>query len=381
MPRLNPAVRKCRGVSNGYFFKRESASRLCHKRASMNDTNKMTCRERFVRAATCQPVDRPPIWMMRQAGRSLPEYLKLKEGRKFTELVQNPEFAAEATLQPIRRFGYDAAVVFSDILVIAEAMGQKYELMEQGGVRMDFELGSQADVDKLDPTRVLDHIGYTPDAIRLVRNELGNERAIIGFAGSPWTLASFMIEGGSSRENTRSRALLYSEPALCEALLEKITQATITYVKAQIDAGADVIQIFDSQGGTLAPEKFWPVSGRWMKQIVDAIGGAVPTIVFARCVHHNWDQVVRTGASALGIDWSINLRQTADVLPSNVAVQGNLDPAVLNAKPEAAAAEAHRICEEMRGRDGFIFNLGHGVPPDADLEAIQAVAEAVQHFI
>ena len=346
----------------------------------MNTTHSITCRERFLRACRCEANVRPPIWMMRQAGRSLPEYRKLKEGYRFTELVQHPERAAEVTLQPVRRFGYDAAVIFSDILVIAEAMGQKYELLDQGGVKMDFELNSKADVDKLDPTRVMDHIGYTPDAIRLVRKELGNERAIIGFAGSPWTLASFMIEGGSSRENTRSRAMLYSEPALCQTLLEKITEATIVYLKAQIAAGADVIQLFDSQGGTLSPNLFWEVSGKWMKQIVDAIDGEVPTIVFARNVHHNWDEVIKTGANVQGIDWGLRLSDVCRIIPSNVAVQGNMDPALLIAQPEAAVAETRRILDEMRGRDGFIFNLGHGVPPDADIEVIQAVTQTVQSY-
>jgi uroporphyrinogen decarboxylase len=346
----------------------------------MNKTAPMTCRERFVNACTCKPTDRPPIWMMRQAGRSLPEYMELKAGYKFTELVQSPELAAEVTLQPIRRFGYDAAVIFSDILVISEAMGQPYELLDQGGVKVDFQLNSKADVDKLDPSNVLDHIGYTPEAIKVTRKELGNERAIIGFAGSPWTLASFMVEGGSSRENLRSRAMLYNEPKLFHTLLEKITEATIIYIKAQIDAGADVIQLFDSQGGTLAPNKFWDVSGRWMQQIVDAIDGEVPTIVFARNVHHNFKEVVQTGGNVLGIDWSIDLRETADTIPTDVAVQGNLDPALLIAEPAAAAVEAERICESMRGRDGFIFNLGHGVPPEADIASIQAVAKAVQNF-
>ena len=307
--------------------------------------------------------------------------MKLKEGYKFTEWVHSPELAAEVTLQPIRRFGYDAAVIFSDILVISEAMGAKYELLDQGGVQVDFALNSKADVDRLDPNNILDHIGYTPEAIQVVRKELGNERAIIGFAGSPWTLASFMVEGGSSRDNLRSRAMLYNEPHLFYALLEKITQATITYVKAQIAAGADVIQLFDSQGGTLAPNMFWNFSGRWIQQIADAIAGEVPTIVFARNVHHNWNQVVQTGGNVLGIDWSIDLRKTADALPQNVAVQGNLDPALLMASPEAAAAEAIRICESMRGRNGHIFNLGHGVPPQAKIETIQAIAETVRNFV
>ena len=346
----------------------------------MNIPNNLSCRDRFLRACKCEPTDRPPIWMMRQAGRSLPEYRKLKEGLKFTELVQNPELAAEVTLQPIRRFGYDAAVIFSDILVISEAMGQPYELLEQGGVKVDFALNSKADVDRLDPSRVLDHIGYTPEAIRVTRKELGDERAIIGFAGSPWTLASFMVEGGSSRENTRSRALLHSEPELFHTLLEKITEATITYLKAQIEAGADVIQLFDSQGGTLAPNMFWEISGRWMQQIIEELKNEVPTIVFARNVHHNWNEVVQTGASALGIDWGIRLSDVCKEIPGTVAMQGNLDPALLISNPEAASSETRKILEEMRGRDGFIFNLGHGVPPDADLEAILAVAQTVQNF-
>ena len=346
----------------------------------MNETTPITHRERFLRACRCEPTDRPPIWMMRQAGRSLPEYRKLKEGRKFTELVQNPELAAEATLQPVRRFGYDAAIVFSDILVIAEAMGQKYELQEKGGVKMEFAISSKSDVDRLDPSAVLDHIGYTPEAVRLARKELGDQHALIGFAGSPWTLASFMIEGGSARENTRSRAMLFSEPEVCRALLKKITGATITYLKAQIEAGADVVQIFDSQGGTLTPELFWRYSGFWMQQIVDALGGEVPVIIFARNVHHNWNEVANTGGNVQGIDWMVRLREIADLLPADVAVQGNLDPALLVANPEAAAAEAARICESMRGRDGFIFNLGHGVPPKADLDAIEAIAQTVQGF-
>lgn len=315
---------------------------------------------------------------MRQAGRSLPEYRELKECRRFTELVQDPATAAEATLQPIRRFGYDAAVIFSDILVIAEAMGAKYELLEQGGVSIDFKLNSKADIDRLDPSRVLEHINYTPEAIRLVRKELGEERAIIGFAGSPWTLASFMVEGGSSRDNARSRALLYSEPKLFYTLLEKITEATMVYLKAQIEAGADVIQLFDSQGGTLAANKFWTCSGLWMQQIIDTLPSHIPSIVFGRGVHHDWSELTRTGANVLGIDWNLNLREVCKKLPVDMAVQGNLEPALLLATPEAAAEETRILLDSMHKRDGFIFNLGHGVPPDARIDTIEAIAQTVQ---
>jgi len=347
----------------------------------MNIDKNITFRDRFLRACRCQTIDRPPIWMMRQAGRSLPEYRTLKAGYKFTELVQNPELAAEITLQPIRRFGYDAAVIFSDILVVSEAMGQPYKLLEQGGVKVDFALNSKADIDKLNPSRVTEHIAYTPTAIELVRKELGTERALIGFAGSPWTLASFMVEGGSSRENTRSRALLYNEPQLFHALLEKITEATIIYLKAQIAAGADVVQLFDSQGGTLAPNLFWKVSGYWMKQIIDALPSEIPVLVFARGVHHNWNKVVQTGANVLGVDWSVHLSDICKQIPDTVAVQGNLDPALLLAKPEAAVVETHKILKEMRDRKGFIFNLGHGVPPNAQLTTIEAITQAVQNGI
>ena len=211
----------------------------------MSPTTNLDGRERFINALYCKPCDRPPIWMMRQAGRSLPEYRALKEGKRFTDLVQNPKVAAEVTLQPIRRFQYDAAVIFSDILVIAEAMGVPYQLMEQGGVKVDFELQSSADIEKLTPEGAADKIAYTPAAIEHVRKEVGDHQAIIGFAGSPWTLASFMVEGGSSRDNLRSRALIHEKPDLFNALLEKITHVTIAYLKAQIDAGADAFQLFD----------------------------------------------------------------------------------------------------------------------------------------
>ena len=337
-------------------------------------------RERFLNALHCRPNDRPPIWMMRQAGRSLPEYLALKEGKRFTDLVQNPEIAAEVTLQPIRRFKYDAAVIFSDILVIAEAMGVPYQLMEQGGVKVDFKLQSSADIEKLTTEGAADKIAYTPAAIKLVRNDIENQCGIIGFAGSPWTLASFMVEGGSSRDNLNSRVLIHEQPALFEALLKKITLATIDYLNAQIDAGADALQLFDSQGGTLAQADYWRFSGRWMQQIITALGQRVPITVFGRGVHQNWEQLIQTGANALSIDWNIDLPALSKQLPLSIALQGNLDPALLIASPPAAIKETQRLLEGMRGRNGFIFNLGHGVPPNASIETIAAITQTVQTY-
>ena len=346
----------------------------------MNNATNLNGRERFLNALYCRPCDRPPIWMMRQAGRSLPEYLALKEGKRFTDLVQNPKVAAEVTLQPIRRFKYDAAVIFSDILVIAEAMGVPYQLMEQGGVKVDFELQSSADVEKLSPEGAAEKIAYTPEAIKLVRKEVENQCGIIGFAGSPWTLASFMVEGGSSRDNLRSRALIHEQPVLFEALLEKITFATIDYLNAQIDAGVDALQLFDSQGGTLAQADYWQFSGRWMQQIITALGKRVPITVFGRGVHQNWEQLIQTGANALSIDWNIDLPALSKQLPLTIALQGNLDPALLIASPAVAIKQTQRLLEGMLGRDGFIFNLGHGVPPNASIETIAAITQTVQTY-
>jgi len=343
-------------------------------------TNTPTGRQRFLNALHCKANDRPPIWMMRQAGRSLPEYRALKEGKRFTDLVQDPATAAEVTLQPIRRFGYDAAVIFSDILVIAEAMGVPYQLMEQGGVKVDFQLNSPADLEPLDPSQAAEKIAYTPAAIQLVRQEVEENCAIIGFAGSPWTLASFMVEGGSSRDNLRSRTLIHEKPALFETLLEKITLATIDYLHAQIDAGADALQLFDSQGGTLAQTDYWRISGRWMQQIIQSLNNRVPVTVFGRGVHDNWDDLIRTGASALSIDWNINLPALSQKLPDTLALQGNLDPALLTACPAIAAEQTRQLLTSMQHRNGFIFNLGHGVPPNASPETIAAIAQTVQQF-
>ena len=346
----------------------------------MSPTTNLDGRERFINALYCKPCDRPPIWMMRQAGRSLPEYRALKEGKRFTDLVQNPKVAAEVTLQPIRRFQYDAAVIFSDILVIAEAMGVPYQLMEQGGVKVDFELQSNADIEKLTPEGATDKIAYTPAAIEHVRKEVGDHQAIIGFAGSPWTLASFMVEGGSSRDNLRSRALIHEKPDLFNALLEKITHVTIAYLQAQIDAGADALQLFDSQGGTLPQANYWDFSGSWMQQIIHALDDQVPITVFGRGVHHNWDELIATGANALSIDWNIDLPRLSQQLPDHIALQGNIDPALLTAAPEVAAEKTRELLDRMQGRSGFIFNLGHGVPPNASVETIAAIAQTVQTY-
>jgi uroporphyrinogen decarboxylase len=342
---------------------------------------KWTFRQRFLDACHCRPVDRPPVWLMRQAGRALPEYRKLKEKYTFVELVQNPELAAEVTLQPIRRFGFDAAILFSDILVIPEALGQKYHFRETGGIGMDFAVHSKADVDRLSVDQVLKRLQYVDKALRLLRKELGNERALIGFSGSPWTLATFMMEGGSAEKYTRALALFREDPKTFRALAKKLTEAITVYLKMQIAAGVDAVQIFDSHGGHLSETEFQAASGKWIKEIVSGLAGKVPVIAFSLGTHHNWTDLVATGANVLGIDWQFPLREAQKLVPSNVALQGNLAPAILvDSIPETVAKETTRVMVEMLGRPGHIFNLGHGLPPGAKLENIEALVNTVRKF-
>jgi uroporphyrinogen decarboxylase len=341
----------------------------------------LTGRQRFLDACTRQPVKRPPVWLMRQAGRALPEYRQLKEKHSFLELVQTPELAAEVTLQPVRRFGFDAAILFSDILVIPEAMGQSYRFRDTGGIVMDFTVRSQGDIEKLSVVQVREKLSYVDKALRILRKELGDRTALLGFAGSPWTLATFMMEGGSAEKYTRALNLFRKEPKTFFALAEKLTAAVTAYLEMQIEAGVDAVQIFDSHGGLLAPAEFQEASGRWMREIISNLGGKVPVIVFSLGTHGNWDDLIATGASVLGIDWKFPMADARRLLPAGVGLQGNLAPALLSDDtPEKVAAETSQLLEAMRERKGYIFNLGHGVPPDAKLENIAALVETVKNF-
>jgi uroporphyrinogen decarboxylase len=367
----------------------------------ISSTTPLNSRLRFLNACRCQPVDRPPVWLMRQAGRAMPEYRALKEKHTFLELVRTPELAAEVTLQPVRRFGFDAAILFSDILVVPEAMGQPYRFREAGGIEMDFAVRSRADIDRLSAERVTERLAYVDKALRLLRKELGDRTALIGFSGSPWTLATFMMEGGSAEKYTRALTLFRKDRQNFNALAEKLTAAVTAYLQMQIDAGVDAVQIFDSHGGLLAPTDFQGASGRWMKDIIAGLRSPklnarrvadqlaienrqskIPTIVFSLGTHGNWDDLINTGASVLGIDWQFPLADARRLLPSVVGLQGNLAPALLSdAVPDVVAAETRRLLEEMRGRRGHIFNLGHGVPPAAKLENIAKLVETVRSFV
>ena len=338
-------------------------------------------RDRFLAACRSTPVDHPPVWLMRQAGRALPEYRALREKHSFVDLVRTPELAAEVTLQPIRRFDFDAAIVFSDILVIPEAMGQPYHFRDGGGIEMEFAVTTTGDIGKLDPRRVTEKLQYVAEALRLIKPALKGRTALLGFAGAPWTLANYMIEGSSVHDFTRAKLLFYTEPLLFCQLMEKLTLAVTEFLKLQIASGVDAVQIFDSSGGLLADNAFEAASGCWMRQIITALGDQVPVILFSKGTHGRWASLVATGANILSLDWTQPLAEVHALLPDKVGVQGNLDPALLGTTPEIVAAETTRILESMKGRSGHIFNLGHGVTPDAKLECIQALVTTVRHFL
>ena len=341
----------------------------------------LTNRQRFLAAARCQPVDRPPVWLMRQAGRALPEYRQLKEKHTFLQLVQTPDLAVEVTLQPVRRFGFDAAILFSDILVIPEAMGQPYRFRETGGIEMDFTVTSRTDIEKLSVERVTERLSYVDKALRQLRQELGDQTALIGFSGSPWTLATFMMEGGSAKQHTRARDLFREDPKTYFALAEKLTAAVTAYLQMQVTAGVDTLQIFDSHGGQLLAGEFQEASGRWMRDIITNLRGQVPVTVFSLGTHGNWNDLAASGASVLGVDWQFSLAEVRKLVPEGIGLQGNLNPAYLHeVTPDRTAAETRRVLEEMRGRDGHIFNLGHGVTPAAKLENISALVDTVKSF-
>jgi uroporphyrinogen decarboxylase len=316
---------------------------------------------------------------MRQAGRSLPEYRKLKEKHTFIEMVQSPDLATEVTLQPLRRFPLDAAILFSDILVVPEALGQPYSFTDGNGIRMEFTIGNKQDIERLETKGLRDRLAYTREALRQIKQELDGQQALLGFAGSPWTLANYMI-GGNSQDTMLARRLYHEDPALFECLMEKLTDAVADYLEMQIEAGADAVQIFDSMGGCLPPTYYNQASGKWIGEIISRLAGKVPVIVFAKGTLGSFGHLVEIGAQFLSMDWTVDLGEIRNRIPEQMGLQGNLDPAVLTSTPEVAANETKRILESMRGFHRYIFNLGHGVTKDAKLESIEAIVTTVRDF-
>jgi uroporphyrinogen decarboxylase len=347
-------------------------------RPRQRETKLLTSRQRFLNACRCEPVDHPPVWLMRQAGRALPEYRHLKERHSFLELVRTPELAAEITMQPVRRFGFDAAILFSDILVVPEALGQAYCMRDEGGIKMEPALFSGEDIRQLDTSRVPERLAYARRALELIKPHTANDTALLGFAGSPWTLANFMLEGGSAKDFRKAKQLFYLNRNLFDQLCDKLAEAVTEFLQMQIDAGADAVQIFDSLGGLLPPSIFDAASGRWIRQIIAELNHRVPVIVFSKGTHGSWETLVSTGADVLSVDCSVRLETVNACLPPTIGIQGNLDPCVLNTTPPVAAAETKRVLKELAGRNGHIFNLGHGVPPSARIENIEAVVQTVR---
>ena len=337
----------------------------------------MTPRQRFLAAAHCQPVDRPPIWLMRQAGRYLPEYRELKAAHDFVTMVRTPELASEVTLQPLRRFPLDAAIIFSDILVIPEALGQGYHFRDQGGIGMDYLLDHPDKIAALEATKIPEKLCYVGGALQATRRKLGEDTALLGFCGSPWTLACYMVEGGSSKDFTAIKKLAWDQPEDFEQLLQKLTAATIEYLHMQIDAGADAIQIFDSWGALCPAAHYEAWSLRWIRRIIQGIKGRVPVILYAKGMGHKLAPLLHTGASVLSMDWTIDLRRTRQSIGKTTALQGNLDPVLLTTNPNIVAREAKRILAEIASNPGFIFNLGHGMLPSARIECVEALMEVV----
>ncbi len=341
----------------------------------------MTSRERFLAACACTPLDRPPLWIMRQAGRYLPEYRALKAQSSFLEMVRTPDLAAEVTLQPLRRFALDAAILFSDILVIPEALGQGYHFREEGGIGMEYRLDTRAQIDALAPAEaVLEKLNYVALTLEKLRTGLAGQKALLGFGGSPWTLATYMVEGGSSDDFNRIKVLFYTDRPAFDALLEKLTTALVVYFQMQIRAGADAIQIFDSWGGMIAGADYEAASLKWIRRIIAALPKDFPVILYAKgTAPHVTDQAF-SGARVLSVDWTSDLSIVRRTLPANVAVQGNLDPVLLNTTPEIVRRESGRLLESIRGSAGHIFNLGHGIMPSAKIECVQALVDTVTNW-
>jgi uroporphyrinogen decarboxylase len=315
---------------------------------------------------------------MRQAGRYLPEYRELKAKHGFLKMVKTPELATEVSLQPTRRFALDAVILFSDILVIPEALGQGYSFRDEGGIAMDYRLDSRAKIEALgSPEQVPEKLSYVGGALSLLKKELAGSRALLGFGGSPWTLATYMVEGGSSDDFAVVKGLFYEDRPTFELLMAKLTASLISYFKMQIASGADAIQIFDSWGGAVAGPDYDAASLRWIREVVAAMPEGFPIIIYGKGTGpHLLDQSF-TGARVLSVDWSNDLSVVRRTLPANVAVQGNLDPAILNTTPDIARREATRLLESMRGSSGHIFNLGHGILPQAKISCVEALVDAV----
>ncbi|KTD33887.1 uroporphyrinogen decarboxylase [Legionella israelensis] len=338
----------------------------------------------FIRALRRQPVERTPLWIMRQAGRYLPEYRQLRQkAGDFLNLCKNPELACEATLQPLRRYSLDAAILFSDILTIPDAMGLGLFFVEGEGPVFSQPVRDLNAIKKLAKPDVRNELSYVMDAVRLIRKEMPEELPLIGFSGSPWTLACYMVEGQSSRDFKNILTLLYSEPQTVHELLLKLADSVYDYLVAQIEAGVNAVMLFDTWGGILTPENYRKFSLSYMAKIVEQLKvkySEWPIIIFTKGGGQWLSDMAFTGCDALGVDWTCDLAAARKLVGSKVALQGNLDPAVLLTHPHCIRKEVQNVLAAFGYGSGHIFNLGHGITPDVPPENVTALVEAVQEF-
>ena len=339
--------------------------------------------DRLLRALAKEPVDRTPVWLMRQAGRYLPEYRAVRErAGSFLALCSTPELACEVTLQPLRRFALDAAILFSDILTIPWAMGLGLEFVEGEGPRFRRPVRAAADIDRLGCPDPEDDLGFVTDAVRAVRRELDGRVPLIGFAGSPWTLATYMIEGRGSRDFALAKTMLIEHPRELHRLLELLATATTGYLGAQVRAGAQALMIFDTWGGILTTSAYHEFSLEYMRRIVERVpreheSRAVPVVLFTKGGGGWIESMARSGCDAIGLDWTVDLGNARTRVGAQVALQGNLDPTTLLASPARIRDEVGRVLAEYGPGPGHVFNLGHGITPDVDPEHVGACIDAV----
>jgi uroporphyrinogen decarboxylase len=333
----------------------------------------------LLRTLRGEKTERTPVWMMRQAGRYLPQYMVLREKYGFFERCQTPGLACEITLQPVDLIGVDAAILFSDILVVPQAMGLEVQLIESKGPFLPDPIKTANDMARVRVPDVNETLGYVFDAIKLIKQELNGRVPLIGFAGSPWTLLCYMVQGKGSKTFDEAKAFCYTQPETAHHLLQMITDTTIAYLKAQVAAGADTVQLFDSWGGLLGPEDFETISLQYMRQIVAALKDLVPVIVFAKGAWHSLEAMAATGAHGLGIDWCIKPQLARQFAGNNIVLQGNFDPAKLLSPIPVIEKEVKAMLDAF-GPGNHIANLGHGILPNVPVDHAKAFVDSVKNY-